>query len=275
MGFLHSSRARGRVPAALRAAADVRFVGLDGDGDATILHFTAPRFETVARDLFRQGTLWESGPQPHDTAFELFGAALRDVRTRREDGDTFDRGLLTSIRGYRSVLAAGVTQIDMPDTPVDRRGRIDTGVVEAARELMAATPQSRRVRVAGRLDAMGVSEAVMKIEVEHNAFVTAVWEGDEAVHSFRDLLNRDVVVEGLGVFRPSGSLLRIDADVLTPASTEDAFFRTVPSAPVLRDYQRLTRINKAGEPSAYRQLLGSIPAGESDDEFEAALAALR
>jgi hypothetical protein len=275
MGFRHSSRARGRVPGVLRAAADVRFVGHDGDGEgATVLHFVAPDFRSVAGELFRQGNLFDDGPKPHETAFDLFGAALRDVGARREDSDAFDRGLLRRIHSYRKVLSEGVQRVEMPDTPADRRGQIDETVVDAARHLMAATPRSRRVRVAGRLDVMGVSQSVMKIEVEPHVFVTAVWEGEQAVDAFKEFLNREIVVEGIGIFRPSGSLLRVDSDTIVPATPDDDFFRRVPVGTVSRDYQRLVRL-KPSEKSAYRQLLGSIPPEESDEEFEAALAALR
>ena len=105
-------------------------------------------------------------------------------------------------------------------------------------------------------------------------FITAVWEGEAAVDSLKDFFNRDVVVEGVGVFRPSGTLLRIDADAVVSASSRDDFFRRVPTAPVVRDYHKQVRL-KPGEKSVYAQLLGSIPAEESDEEFNAAVLALR
>lgn len=177
MGFLHSSHAKGRVPNALRAAADARFVGHEGDGEgATVSHFAVPSFGSAAADLFRQPRLWDDGPQPEETAFELFGAALHDVATRRTDSDAFDRGLLRRIGSYRWILQRGVDQIGMPDTAVSRRGRIDTDVIRAAGDLVASTPEPRRVRVVGRLDVMGVSRSVLKLEVNPHAFVTARWE---------------------------------------------------------------------------------------------------
>ena len=82
MGFLHSSRARGRVPTSLRAAAEVRFIGHSGENGATLLRFEVPTFGSVASELFQQHHLWDDGPKPEETAFELFGAALHDVAVR-------------------------------------------------------------------------------------------------------------------------------------------------------------------------------------------------
>jgi hypothetical protein len=274
MGFLHSSRARGRVSASLRAAADARFLGHTGEDGATLLHFDIPTFGSVAAEFFQQRLLWDDGPKPEETAFELFGAALHDVAVRRTDSSSFDPGLLRRIRTYQRVLTRGVDRITMPDTLVERRGQIDAEVVIAASELYAVTPTPRRVRVTGRLDVMGASQGVLKLEVKSGEFVTALWEGDAPVESLREFFNRDVVIEGIGVFRPSGSLLRIDADAIAPATSQDEFFRSIPTGTVQRDYHQLARL-KPGEKSVYAQLRGSLAGDDSDEEFEAALAALR
>jgi hypothetical protein len=155
MGFLHSSRARGRISDSLKAAADVHYLGHSGSEDATLLHFEVPSFGSVAAELFDQQTFWDDGPKPEDTAFELFGAALTDVRRRQKDSSRFDPALLRRIGGYRRMLNRGIERIGMPDTSLPERGEIDADAVQAASELGAATPHSRRVRVAGRLDLMG------------------------------------------------------------------------------------------------------------------------
>jgi len=155
---------------------------------------------------------------------------------------------------------------------VERRGRIDAEVVVAASELYAVMPSPRRVRVTGRLDVMGASQGVLKVDVKPGEIVTALWNGDEPVECLREFFNRDVVIEGIAVFRPSGSLLRIDAEAIAPASTQDEFFRGIPT--VQRDYHKLAQL-RAGEKCAYAQLRGSLAGGESDEEFQAALATLR
>jgi hypothetical protein len=118
MGFLHSSRARGRVPSSIRAAADARFLGHTGENGATLLHFELPTFGGVAAEFFQQRLLWDDGPRPEETAFELFGAALHDVAVRRTESNSFDPGLLRRIKSYQRVLTRGVERITMLDTTV-------------------------------------------------------------------------------------------------------------------------------------------------------------
>jgi hypothetical protein len=100
-------------------------------------------------------------------------------------------------------------------------GEIDQAAVDAASELCAATPTPRRVRITGRLPMVAAKQAVLKLDVKEGVFVTAIWEGHQPVENLKDYFNRDVVLEGAGVFRASGSLLRIDAD---------EFFRQLPAA---------------------------------------------
>lgn len=274
MGFLHTSRARGRVPGFVRSAAEVRFVGHSADQGATLLHFEVPTLGSVAADFFRQPSLWDEGPQPDETAFELFGAALHDVAMRRTDSSSFDPGLLKRIYGYRGILGRGVERITMPDTSAPRRGSIDTEVVQAACELSAVTPPSRRIRVTGRVDVMAASQGLLKLAVGSREFVTALWEGDGDVEALREYFNRDVVVEGLGVFRPSGSLLRLEADAIAPAVEEDEFFRRIPTGTIPGDYVKAAR-GRASTRSAYRELRGMLRGDESDQEFDALMAELR
>lgn len=274
MGFLHSSRPHGRVPRLLSAAADARFIGLEGDGSATLLHFEVPSFGDVASKLFEQRLLWEDGPQPDETAFELFGAALRDIAGHQRESNRYDPGLLKRVTKYGKLFERGISVLEMPDTSKTHRGRLDSELVQAASDLIAVTPEPRRVRVTGRVDVMAVTQSVLKVEVQPGELLTARWEGDAAIESLHGLLNQTVVLEGTGVFRPSGSLLRMDADAIAPATTDDEFFRRLPFAYRDRDFTKLARL-KSGEASVYTRLRGALSGDDSDEEFEASLAALR
>lgn len=274
MGFLHSSQARGRIPRGIKAAADVRYIGhSQADEFATLLRFEVSPFGDVAADLFKQARLWDDMPTANQTAFELLGAALDDIGMRREESNRFDSGLLRRIARYKVIFRRGLSRIVLPDVAAPRPSQLDASVIESAHALSDATPPSRRVRVSGRLDLMGVSQGVIKIHVAGGAVVTALWDGKEPIDELRSLLNRDVVCEGVGVFRPSGTLLRIDADAVAAAAAGDASFAFVPRAPKVGDIKRQLLL-KSGEASPYGELLGSIPPEESDEDFAAAIEAM-
>ena len=275
MGFLHSSRARGRVPSILKTASQVRFVGHSAAGkSATLLHFEVATFGSAAAEMFRQQRLWEDGPDPDQTVFELLGSSLADVAARRADSSRFDTGLLRRFASYRRMFGRGnLNRIVLPDANVSEVAQLDSALVRAAAELSAATPAPQRVRLAGRLDVLGASQGILKLEVRPGVVVSAVWEGEASVESLKEYFNSDVVIEGQAAFRPSGTLLRIDAQAIAGATARDDFFRTVPMGVVAQDVPRIARL-RPGEGSAYARILGRIPAEESDEEFIAAVEAM-
>ena len=275
MGFLHSSRAKGRVSRRLNRAAEVRFIGhAAADHDATTLRFEVAEFGDVASELFEQHQLWDDGPKPEETAFELLGAALNDIRSRREESSRFDPMLLRRFAGYGRIIRRGaLDRIVLPDSLLSEQPRLDEDVVAAAHALSDATPKPHRVRVTGRLDVMGASQGILKLHVADGAHVTARWEGRESIEKLSTFFNRDVVCEGMGIFRPSGSLLRIDADALEASTVHDSVFSRIPRAVPVTNVVRELRL-RAGEPSAFSSFMESIPADESDAEFAAAVEAM-
>ena len=275
MGFLHSSRARGRVPLMLRAASQVRFIGHSADGDSsTLLRFEVATFGSAAAELFQQQRLWDDGPDPEQTVFELLSASLADVAARRKDSSRFDSGLLRRFASYRRMFGRDtLSRIVLPDAKVAEAGQLDSALVHAATELSAATPSPQRVRLTGRLDVLGASQGILKLEVRPGVVVSAIWEGEASVDTLKEYFNSDVVIEGQAVFRPSGALLRVDAQAIAGATSNDDFFRNVPIGVVAQDITRVARL-RPGEASAYARILGRIPAEESDDEFIAAVEAM-
>lgn len=276
MEFMRSSRPRGRVPAGVRAAADVRFLGLDGDGGGnTRLHFRIPTLGSAYPDVFQQTTFWEEdGIREDQTAFELLGMALHDIRGRQTDSSRFDMALLRRVGGYGKWLRSGIEEIRLPDTRIPQHEAFDGVTIESAVQMAQRTPSSRRVRVAGRLDVMAASSSLLKIEISPGNAVTVIWSGTASLDAIKEFFNQDVLLEGLGVFRPSGSLLRIEGDAISPAGKEDNLFRKSPSAPPSLDYAREVRL-APNEVSGYRALFGSLPDVEDEEAFLEALEGIR
>lgn len=91
MAFRNRSQVKGRRPAWLERASDVRFVDHDGNGDSA-LYFEAPILGEAANDLYSQTCLFsefDDRPDPNDTAFDLFGDVLNDVQLRNVDSSHF------------------------------------------------------------------------------------------------------------------------------------------------------------------------------------------
>ncbi len=273
MGFLHSSRTRGRIPQSLQRAAEVRYLRHTAGTDdfATVLHFEVPEFGSVAGELFEQGQLWDTGPKPHQTAFDLLTESLKDVRQMAKNSARFDHALLRRFTSFRPLLRRGLNTILIPDDQSADPGSIDEPLSIAAESLFRETPPSRRVRLCGRLDLLGVSKRVLGLFLEDGSAVTAVWISEGFV-DLAGFLDKQVVIEGLAEFRPSGTLLRVDADAIRNAGAGDAAFSKLPSSETQHYYPKEAVARPGQKP--YASIFGFIPGEESDEVFSAAVEAL-
>lgn len=74
----------------------------------SLLDFLGLKVGEVVAELFQQKQLWDDGPQPDQTAFDLLALSLADVREDRDDSARFDHGLqwILSSRYQRAALLA-------------------------------------------------------------------------------------------------------------------------------------------------------------------------
>lgn len=272
MGVLHSSRLTRRPYHELRSAWDIRFEGqTGGQENTTRLHFAAPRFSEAAPRLFERGLPWDEGPKPDDTAFDLVGAVLQDVAAGRRESQRFDAELLSRVAGYESAFRKGLDQIRFTGNQLDYAAAavINRQVTQLARTLVQETPKPTRARVCGRLDMIRVSDRVFELVLDDGARVKAVWIQPAVAH-LGEVLNQMVMIEGNAVFRPSGSLLRVDTEILTLADEKDRFFSTMPQPSM----ERLA-IRRYLEPQTskdgFNAIFGEWPGDETDEEIRAAL----
>ena len=103
MAFRGRSSVRGKRPGWLATAADIRFVG-HGGTDESVLQFEIPRLGEAAVELYQQGGLWPTRPDPNDTAFDLWCDILADVDAKNEDSDRFDPLLLRRLSSFKDVF---------------------------------------------------------------------------------------------------------------------------------------------------------------------------
>lgn len=126
------------------------------------------------------------------------------------------------------------------------------------------THAQRRVRVAGRLDV---------IRASYGRFSLVLKDGSRVAGTARPLggevHGENVIVTGVAEFRPSGRLLRIQADVVEPATESDLrIFSVLPRPLLAAPPPARSRGNKRGLPA----LLGKWP---GDEPLELLLAQLK
>jgi hypothetical protein len=270
MAFRGASRVIGRKPSWLVAASDVRFVDLEGR-DETVLHFEAPKFGAAAPELYEQGELWPTRPRPELTGFEVFSDVMRDVANEDAESDRYDRPLLEGIAGFGRLAKQGVRAARFEDARRSQSefSRLDLRVAESAGRLAARAPAVRRVKLAGRLDMLRVSTETFLVQLDTGDEVRGVYAGGD-FGRLRGLLRERVLIDGRAVFRPSGRLLRVDADSIESGEGAGEFFSRLPRPGAAETSASRFRKPQSSTTGA-NAIFGRWPGDETEEELVAAL----
>ena len=275
VAFRRSSGSGRRQPW-LRQAAQVEFRGAERvSKEVMALYFEAPAFKDVAQEYYDQPRLFDDAPPADDTAFDVLADAVADVLARKTDSNRYDVGLLRRFHRFQPViLDREVTEIVISGhrVPKSQPCRITQEFTRRAEELYLQTPEPMRVRVAGTLDMIQASTLAFALLLPGGERVRGVWKGNE-FETLRMLASSDVVASGTAIYRPSGGLLRIDADVLAPQRPADRFFAIVPS-PTGAKLDLKSLVLEQQKRGGMAAIGGKISAEESDEEFLAAVAAM-
>jgi hypothetical protein len=270
MAFESRSQAKGKRPDWLTAASDIRFLDHSGD-DHTVLHFAVPQLGQAAEVLYRQRELWPTRPEPTDNGFDLFADVISDVAAGNADSDRFDRQLLQQIERFKNGLNGTFQRLEFTGNRISAStpAIINSGIVETASRLSHNTPEPQQTRIVGTLDMIRSSTNTFAIKLKHGEEVRGVLT-EGKVSQFTELVEQDVLILGKAIYRPSGKLLRIDADEVIPAGDHDRFFETIPK-PKRSRFDLREVICEQKHKRGVAAIYGKWPGDESDEDIESAL----
>lgn len=259
------SRAPGAAPAWLgRAAAfDVEL----RPGSTQLALTAAPLGELVPDRLARVALFDPLAPAA--TCIDVFAEALDDALAARPDSERYDDALIETLTRFGQVLEHEVGSFELRS---GRARRIERETVEALRRLRRSIPADQRVRIAGKLDLLEHSTRSFSIHLSSGA-VRGVLAGDTDIGRLGPLLGAPVLVSGLAKFRPSGRVLRIEAEQIVPATGDTALWEAVPRPLFGSLDARALRVPQ-GPRSGVAAIFGQLAADERDDDFDAAVRAL-
>ena len=265
-----SSVARGARPNWLDSASDIRFVDYSSEGEDTLLHVEVPRLGEAAHEIYEQGELWDTKPAAEATAIDVFGQVISEVAAANPESVWFDRPLLARLKQLGKLFSEHLLSLRLPRDSVT----VDKRVVQNAAQLSDRTPAPRQVRVVGVLDMIRHSTRSFALKMPDGAEVHGVVENLEQVDSLRHLFGKPALVLGKAVYRPSGTLLRIDAQAVENGEGQPVLFAKVPP-PRSRKPPLPRRVASGKGWSGLSAFFGKWPGEETDEEWQEMLSELR
>jgi len=270
LAFFSSSRIKGRPQAPLKKASEVRLTGLrDTGGGATELVVELPLLRDAAPAFYDQMEFWDDAPKPEETALDILGYTLADIAGGVSLSNRFDPPLLGRIHRLGKILGTGITQVTLGGHFLSK-GRaappISRQFIDTLRDMIRATPAPRRVRVHGTLDMVRCSDRSFEVVTYAKERLRAAWTPADLA-PLKEYLNRAVLIEGQALFRPSGTVLRVDADAIRPALREDAFFSNLPRPAAEAAPLPINVARKTAAHNGYEGIAGTWPGDESIGEL--------
>ena len=256
----------GSVPEWVDEAASFLVTGFTRDGPGITLRVPYLA-DVLPREIVRSDHLRDLDPE--QTALNLMSQSLCEALGGHADSDAYDEPLLDTFEEFGRVLHHGVEAMEI------RNGRAESpGVVltlrglDVVRRLHDRTPSPRRVRLAGRIIMVNlVSGPAFGLALESGEIVRGVLVKKFDPRGLSDLLGKIAVVSGLARFRPSGRLLRVDADGVAPGTPKDLEIWSVMPRPLDGQFHVREVRQPQGPDTGINAIIGKWPGDETDEEI--------
>lgn len=265
---------KGPRPSWLDAACAIDITALS-DGSA-VINLEAPTLQEADAARFGDdGQRWlfedldrRLGEQ---TAVDLFGDVLAAVVEGEADDVMADRALLDTCVRFARVAGVAFDGVKLEGI----RGRDAPLVIRPEHApqielLRDETPSPLAARLSGTLDTISASRSDVILTLKDETKVPARLE-DHDSEVLKKLFGTQVVVSGMAYFKPSGELLLVAVESISPASDSDRLFETIPIA---RKRLPVTTPVAQDESSGVCAFFGTWPGDETEDELLDALQAI-
>ena len=234
---------------------------------STVLELEAPMLGDVMANRLAQEELFEEAPR-EASGLGLFRESLEDALAGRVDSDRFDPDLLETIQEWSDVLSDEITEIEFGNG-AGAVTRIAQPQIETARKLRRDTPPPQRVRVTGWLNVIRHNDRVFSLVLEEGGTLRGIAEGVDP-QVLASLWGKKATVSAMSVFRPSGRVLRLEADHIEPAG-EDFSLWSIEPKPLHQPTDERTLRKPQGPRSGLNAIIGQWPGDETDEEIFRAL----
>jgi len=260
------SRASGTMPRWLKDASEIEFLGYgDAPGDLT---FQAPALGPIMQSDDRS-PLFAPSWLPTQSVLELLEGSIEDALSTSPDSEWLDDGLLDTIDTELRPIFRRFSSIEWRN---GREVKMNRESLLSFSALRQKTPSTQECRIYGKLEAIRHSDHAFALVLEDKHIIRGV-----AMPDLDEKLKRQwgtmVVVHGEAVFRPSKSLLRVEARDIEPAQPKDAVFSYIPQP--LFSENEIGNFSESQAKDGIRSIFGKWPGTETEEEIIAGLRKMR
>lgn len=263
--FDGKSKARGTQPAWLRPASQFDLVKFGDLGPGVVRIETRPLRELLPDSDSR--TLRLDDTDVSKTSLDLFEEGLEDALAGAADSDRFDEGLVETFSELSRLFEQGIEGVEFIN---GKTIQVGPDGIDRVQRLRRETPPPQAVRVAGRVDAIRHSDRMFTLILESGTVLKGYADRLEPAR-LAGLFGKSAVVSGTAVFRPSGAMLRIDADQIESAAAEQLRLWAKLPRPLLGSLDPRSLRETQSPRTGINAIIGEWPGDETDQEIRIGL----
>jgi hypothetical protein len=180
---------------------------------------------------------------PGRSCLDLFEDSLDDALSGREESDRYDRHLMETIEGLGRLFRYGIKRIAVIN---GRTLNVDAHAIELIKSLRTRMPDDRKLKIPGVLEQVEPSNRTFVLRSDTGQRLWGIASpGASREASLTEVASMPVIVEGIAKYRPSGTILRIEAERIAPVPSGDLEQRSLDDE--LRAMVQEGRVDEARE----------------------------
>jgi hypothetical protein len=256
----------GRLPTWLENATDFTLQKLKTGSTVLVVDF--PTLGSVAPDQIVQQDLWDSVPDPKETAMSVLSKSIKDAAAQQFESDRYDTGILDSILSFHKDLVSTKTRIEVR-SKIRRADhfRLDEREMQTIAAVRKKVPEPQTVVLSGFLNMIEHSERKFSLTtIENQSLKGRISESTVSIESLRLFWGKQVTVKGTLYYHASGTPRLLEAHQVLKKQSGDEVFAQLPIPRTLEEETHRLYI-KYHQQDLYKQLWGEWPGEEPIEEL--------
>lgn len=260
---------KGPVPTWLAKSTDFILTAI-GPGSTT-LEFSVPTLGEIASEQIQQQDLWNTVPEPDETALTLLSKSIIDAEQENLESERYDSGILDTLLGFKKILEDDNLNIQLTsESRKQDNFKIDNVALQKIEKLKIETPDPQAVLLTGFCNLIQHSNRRFDLTLEDGRTVRGkIDEKAIALEQLRNLWGKKVTIKGIIYFTASKKPRFLEAQIITARQIGDEAFKTI-NLP-LPTMEIVSKVREKSNQKIVSDIWGKWPGDENVDDILNAL----
>lgn len=265
--FEGSSTKGGKAPDWLKKSLNFIITGIKTG--STILEIEAPVLGESIPKQFIQKKFCGDSLEQDDTALSLLSKSISDASNENLESDLLDVGVLDTLLSFNTITTKYAEELIISsETKKKEEFRISNEEVKKIKKIKIETPGPHTIVISGFLNLIEHINRRFQLKLEEGKRVEGTIDLSLVdSENVRELWGKRVTIKGKAIYKPSGKLRRIEAQLVRPFEPGDETLQKIPKTRKRVKFTKEFLIEEKSNSEALRRIWGKWPGDEPIEEL--------